>query len=276
MEFNKNLLINDNKFWIDCLSENKYLLKIINIEDFYQLVGNTLTLQYEKSNIRYIDQFNIINNLISIFHIKSTYLEYQNFEELIGFKKNDLNKLAILISKSIIKQRTKGLVGNELFIAYALINKLLSIEENITLLNLDDGYYTNFLLTDFKMPLEEFNRIFYKELTTSYIYITRNIHILDRSEILKNDLCVYNLLIPTEYYKDNRINVLLKIATRLQKNNLLVFSLIFPEYYYFSDHNYIDDKTIKKDLNDNIEALTDILKIPMIEMKKLIETNILG
>ena len=126
------------------------------------------------------------------------------------------------------------------------------------------------------MPLEEFNRIFYKELTTSSIYITRNIHILDRFEILKNDLCVYNLLIPTEYYKDNRINVLLKIATRLQKNNLLVFSLIFPEYYYFSDHSYIDNKTIKKDLNDNIEALTDILKIPMIEMKKLIETNILG
>lgn len=68
----------------------------------------------------------------------------------------------------------------------------------------------------------------------------------------------------------------MKIATRLQKNNLLVFSLIFPEYYYFSDYNYIDDKTIKKDLNDNIEALTDILKIPMIDMKKLIETNILG
>lgn len=68
----------------------------------------------------------------------------------------------------------------------------------------------------------------------------------------------------------------MKIATRLQKNNLLVFSLIFPEYYYFSDHSYIDNKTIKKDLNDNIEALTDILKIPIIEMKKLIETNILA
>ena len=221
-------------------------------------------------------KLNVINELISIFHIKWTYLECEEYKELIALRKNDLNKLATLISRNVIKSKNKISDGIGLFIAYALTNKLLSIEETINLLDLNDAYYTDFLLTEFEMPSEEFNRIFYKELKTSVIYISKNIQAFERLKIIKNDLCIYNLLIPTKYYTDNQIAILLKIATMLKNNNRLVFSLVFPKYYHFDDYHYIDDEIIKKDLNDNIEALTDILKIPIIEMKKLIETNILA
>lgn len=275
MEFTKNLLIKEDVFWINCFSENIYLLKIINIDDFYQLIGNSLIFQNESYTKLDFKKLNIINELISIFHIKFTYLECKEYKELMALKKYDLNKLSILISKNVIRQKTKKNDGIELFIAYALMNKLLSTEENINLLDLDDGYYANFLLDEFEMPLEEFNRLFYKELTTSVIYISRIISTLERLEIVKNDCCVYNLLIPTGYYKDNRIAILLKIATMLKNNTRFVFSLVFPEYYDFDDYDYIDDETIKKDLTSNIEALSDILKIPMIEMEKLIKENIL-
>ena len=276
MEFNKNLLIKDDNFWINCFAENRYLLKIINIEDFYQLIGNSLTFQDNSYTTSYMKKLNIINELISIFHIKWTYLECQEYKVLIDLRKNDLNKLATLISRNVIKSKNKIADGICLFIAYALTNKLLSIEENINLLDLNDGYYTDFLLVEFEMPSEEFNRIFYKELTTSIIYISKNIQAFERLKIIKNDLCIYNLLIPTKYYTDNQIAILLKIATMLKNNNRLVFSLVFPKYYHFDDYHYIDDEIIKKDLNDNIEALTDILKISIIEMKKLIEKNILA
>ena len=276
MEFNKNLLIKDDNFWINCFAENRYLLKIINIEDFYQLIGNSLTFQDNSYTTSYMKKLNIINELISIFHIKWTYLECQEYKVLIDLRKNDLNKLATLISRNVIKSKNKIADGICLFIAYALTNKLLSIEENINLLDLNDGYYTDFLLVEFEMPSEEFNRIFYKELTTSIIYISKNIQAFERLKIIKNDLCIYNLLIPTKYYTDNQIAILLKIPTMLKNNNRLVFSLVFPKYYHFDDYHYIDDEIIKKDLNDNIEALTDILKISIIEMKKLIEKNILA
>ena len=276
MEFNKNLLIKDSGFWINCFAENRYLLKIINIEDFYQLIGNSLTFQNKTHNTSYMKKLNIINELISIFHIKWTYLECQEYKELIDLRKNDLNKLAILISKNVIKSKNKITDSIVLFIAYALTNKLLSIEENINLLDLNDGYFTDFLLVEFEMSPEEFNRIFYKELKTSIIYISKNIQAFERLKIIKNDLCIYNLLIPTKYYTENQIAVLLKIAMMLKNNNRLVFSLVFPKYYHFDDYHYIDDEIIKKDLNDNIEALTDILKISIIEMKKLIEKNILA
>jgi hypothetical protein len=276
MEFNKNLLIKDASFWINFFAENRYLLKIINIEDFYQLIGNSLTFQDNAYTTSYMKKLNVINELISIFHIKWTYLECEEYKELIALRKNDLNKLATLISRNVIKSKNKISDGIGLFIAYALTNKLLSIEETINLLDLNDAYYTDFLLTEFEMPSEEFNRIFYKELKTSVIYISKNIQAFERLKIIKNDLCIYNLLIPTKYYTDNQIAILLKIATMLKNNNRLVFSLVFPKYYHFDDYHYIDDEIIKKDLNDNIEALTDILKIPIIEMKKLIETNILA
>ena len=276
MEFNKNLLIKDSGFWINCFAENRYLLKIINIEDFYQLIGNSLTFQNNTHNTSYMKKLNVINELISIFHIKWTYLECQEYKELIDLRKNDLNKLAILISKNVMKSKNKITDSIVLFIAYALTNKLLSMEENINLLDLNDGYFTNFLLVEFEMSSEEFNRIFYKELKTSIIYISKNIQAFERLKIIKNDLCIYNLLIPTKYYTENQIAILLKIGTMLKNNNRFVLSLVFPKYYHFDDYHYIDDEIIKKDLNDNIEALTDILKIPIIEMKKLIETNILA
>ena len=145
MEFNKNLLIKDASFWINFFAENRYLLKIINIEDFYQLIGNSLTFQDNAYTTSYMKKLNVINELISIFHIKWTYLECEEYKELIALRKNDLNKLATLISRNVIKSKNKISDGIGLFIAYALTNKLLSIEETINLLDLNDAYYTDFL-----------------------------------------------------------------------------------------------------------------------------------
>ena len=273
-ELKQSTLVKDTNYWLKIFNDNLYLLNIVNIEDFYNLIGKSIFSKETDSYYYYIGLK--LGRLLKV-----PYAPYETDNSIYQFlnSKNDyVRKLSKCIALDLIK--TPGIFDDRIdpYILYALYNNLLSDTITKKILELDDCYYLNFFLNN----INKFENIsfdegdikakFNLEKVKTSVILEKDIRSIRMKNISNCSYLTYRLIITKGVFEEDSVDVLLKISKMLLLNNNIE---IFEKK---DDCTFLIEYCTRNHLIDQLllhsEILSRLLNCSSEKLKKLILKNI--
>lgn len=272
LELKRISLIRDFNYWLDFIYDNIYILNIIDIEDFYYLIGERLYFENEFNSYEFI-RTKMSQRLNTPSEINEL------FGEFLNSKNEDIIKMSKCIATGLLNNPDKyNCTRIKPYIVYALYNNLLSNAKNIQLLRLADSYYLDFFLNN----INQFEGI---NLNENDIKKKFNLHKMKTTAILEKGITsikfkeisdcsflTYNLFVRKSTFEDDLVLVLLKLAKLLMFNNKIKISEKSNDCNFRI--RYCTKDELVKELLKHLEVLAKLLKCNSDDLKNNILKNI--
>lgn len=272
--------------WLNVFHDNPFLIYIANIEKCYEILGSSVFLYLNKSNLNdeelkddyYIES----EDFFKLVHKKLGYKDISRNELFQHFENNtsdEINKFSELIANFFFKKRknpSKSEVANY-YILYAILNKVLP-ENMVYYYFYKCRPFINYLFFELKIEIKDLHEIlkladfkldspiildvdfdFIKELeTTNKDFAKRGF-----TEVLN-----YNVKLTNFDFNINNIKLLNVFAKFLLKGNKIKISK--------NDNSmFLNRDNIISLLSENSEFLSELNDISEFKFSKIIQENIL-
>lgn len=260
----RDLIIKDALYWSEHFDKYPFLIYIVNIEDFYNLIG-----RYEFFD--HIREYNSVqySRGVELIHSRIGYTRDTTGSITAFIKERSENK--DLYAKLIYNQYQNNEFTDvsyykiSSFLIYAIYNELILDETVNNVLRMKSDYLFKFIIEIFYSNTEILNKLIkYIPKDDPIIYYTNMKSIYTYNCIPQ---LIYKIEIEKGYFRENSVDVLLGISKLLMQGNKIRISNKSERYYM---HKFI----IRDYLVENIDVLAKILNITSDELADSIGNNL--
>lgn len=247
--------------------KNQYLLNIIDINIFYDLIGYKLFLKTE------LDYFEdpILEKIKQQLEIPQYF--HESPEDFLTVRNQEKDLISKLISISILNKENDILINPliaDYFVVYAIYNNLLSKKEINELLKIDNYFYVEYILTRMAIPTDKFYLAINKIINAPLI-LTEELHYLKLPNYSDNNFLKYKLYIYKDIFYNNIDECLLKFSSLISLGNKVYIESVGKENDYF-----LSRKELIEGVARRIESLSEKLNITPEKLNELIEKNVVS
>lgn len=247
--------------------KNQYLLNIIDINIFYDLIGYKLFLKTE------LDYFEdpILEKIKQQLEIPQYF--HESPEDFLTVRNQEKDSISKLISISILNKENDILINPliaDYFVVYAIYNNLLSKKDINKLLKKGNYFYVGYILTSMSIPTDKFYLAINKIINAPLI-LTEELHYLKLPNYSNNNFLKYKLYIYKDIFYNNIDECLLKFASLISLGNKVYIESVEKENDYF-----LSRKELIEGLARRIESLSKKLNITPEKLNELIEKNVVS
>jgi len=247
--------------------KNQYLINIIDINIFYDLIGYKLFLKTD------LDSFEapILEKIKQQLEIPKYF--HESPEDFLILRNQVKDSISKLISISILNKENDILINPliaDYFVVYAIYHKLLSKEDINKLLKKGNYFYVGYILTSMGIPTDKFYLAINKIINAPLI-LTEELHYLKIPNYSNNNFLKYKLYIYKDIFYNNIDECLLKFASLISLGNKVYIESVGKENDYF-----LSRKELIEGLARRIESLSEKLNITPEKLNELIEKNVVS
>lgn len=247
--------------------KNQYLINIIDINIFYDLIGYKLFLKTD------LDSFEapILEKIKQQLEIPEYF--HESPEDFLMVRNQEKDSISKLISMSILNKENDILINPliaDYFVVYAIYNNLLSKKDINELLKIDNYFYVEYILTRMSIPTDKFYLAIHKIINTPLI-LTEELHYLKLPNYSNNNFLKYKLYIYKDIFYNNIDECLLKFASLISLGSKVYIESVGKENDYF-----LSRKELIEGLARRIESLSKKLNITPEKLNELIEKNVVS
>ena len=247
--------------------KNQYLINIIDINIFYDLIGYKLFLKTD------LDSFEapILEKIKQQLEIPKYF--HESPEDFLILRNQEKDSISKLISISILNKENDILINPliaDYFVVYAIYHKLLSKEDINKLLKKGNYFYVGYILTSMGIPTDKFYLAINKIINAPLI-LTEELHYLKIPNYSNNNFLKYKLYIYKDIFYNNIDEWLLKFASLISLGNKVYIESVSKENDYF-----LSRKELIEGLARRIESLSKKLNITPEKLNELIEKNVVS
>lgn len=247
--------------------KNQYLINIIDINIFYDLIGYKLFLKTD------LDSFEapILEKIKQQLEIPKDF--HESPEDFLTLRNQEKDSISKLISISILNKENDILINPlivDYFVVYAIYNNLLSKKDINKLLKKGNYFYVEYILTRMSIQTDKFYLAINK-IINSPLILTEELHYLRLPNYSNNNFLKYKLYIYKDIFYNNIDECLLKFASLIFLGNKVYIESVGKENDYF-----LSRKELIEGLARRIESLSKKLNITQDKLNELIEKNIVS
>lgn len=247
--------------------KNQYLINIIDINIFYDLIGYKLFLKTDLDSFEAL----ILEKIKQQLEIPEYF--HESPEDFLIVRNQEKDSISKLISISILNKENDILINPliaDYFVVYAIYNNLLSKKDINKLLKKGNYFYVEYILTRMSIPTDKFYLAINK-IINSPLILTEELHYLRLPNYSNNNFLKYKLYIYKDIFYNNIDECLLKFASLVSLGNKVYIESVGKENDYF-----LSRKELIEGLARRIESLSEKLNITPEKLNELIEKNVVS